>query len=209
VIGRARLFPTIVDRPDDFVVVDYDTLFAALNSDQPGLAAPTERWLFGQAPASAALTVTRLEARLRNDPLASGTRTVLGVTGILAAVLGLIGLVLATRSALSSERVVLAEYEALGVSPSALRRTAQLRLLVLSALGIAAGVAGGFLGVRLIGAFVAVTGTARRPLPPIAAVVDWIATSVVVAALVAAAVAAAALVAGRALREPAARRLRA
>jgi ABC-type antimicrobial peptide transport system permease subunit len=117
--------------------------------------------------------------------------------------------VLATRSALSSERGVLAEYEALGVSPIALRRTAQLRLFVLSALGIAAGVAGGLLGVRLIGAFVAVTGTARRPLPPIVAVVDWAAAAVVVAALVVAALAAAALVAGRTLREPAARRLRA
>jgi hypothetical protein len=209
VIGRAQLFPTVVDRPHDFVVVDYDTLFATLNSDQPGLAVPGERWFFDDEPASAALSTARVESRLRDDPLAAGTRTVLGVTGILAAVLGLVGLVLATRSALSSERGLLAEYEALGVSPAALRRTAQLRLLILSALGIAAGVAGGVLGVRLIGAFVAVTGTARRPLPPIAAVVDWVAAAVVVAALVAAALAAAALVAGRALREPAARRLRA
>jgi ABC-type antimicrobial peptide transport system permease subunit len=134
---------------------------------------------------------------------------VLGVTGVVAAALALIGLVLATRSTLASERVVLGEYEALGVSPAALRRTVQLRLLVLSALGIAAGVAGGLLGVRLIGAFVAVTGTARRPLPPIVSIVDWIAAAVVVAVLVGAALAAAALVAGRALREPAARRLRA
>src|SRR5204862_4146462 len=108
---------------------------------------------FGRAPTSATLTVTRLQSRLWNDPLAAGTRTILGVTGILAAVLGLVGLILATRSALGSERAVLAEYEALGVSPSALRRTAQVRLLVLSGIGIAAGVAGGFLGVRLIGSF--------------------------------------------------------
>ena len=207
VIGRARLFPTIVNHPRNFVVLDYDTLFAALNSDQPGLAAPTERWRFGPSPpTAAALTVTRLEARLRNDPLAAGTRTVLGVTGTVAAVLGLIGLVLSTRSALSSERLVLAEYEALGVSPRSLRRSAQLRLLVLSALGIFAGLAGGFLGVRLIGAFVAVTGAARRPIPPIVSVIDWVAASAVVAALI---LAAAALVAGRALREPAAPRLRA
>jgi hypothetical protein len=209
VIGRAQLFPTVVERPHDFLVLDFDTLFATLNADQPGLAVPGERWFFGGAPAFAPLTAARVESRLRDDPLAAGTRTVLGVTGVLAAALGLIGLVLATRSALGSERVVLGEYEALGVSPAALRRTVQLRLLVLSALGIAAGVAGGVLGVRLIGAFVAVTGTARRPLPPIVAVVDWVAVVAVVAALVAAALAAAALVAGRALREPAARRLRA
>jgi FtsX-like permease family protein len=210
VVARAQLFPTIVNRPRQFVVVDYDTLFAALNSDQPGLAVPSERWLLGpRPPRTAAASVHRLESRLRNDPLAAGTRTVLAVTGILAALLGLVGLVLATRSAVSSERLVLAEYEALGVSPRSLRRGVQGRLLVLSALGIAAGLAGGFLGLRLIGAFVAVTGTARRPLPPIVAVVDWVAAAAVVTGLVLAALAAAALVAGRALRESAGRRLRA
>jgi FtsX-like permease family protein len=210
VVARAKLFPTIVNRPHDFLVVDYDTLFAALNSDEPGLAPSSERWLFTGRPAPpGALTVAHAEARLRNDPLAAGTRTVLGVTAIVAALLGLVGLVVATRSALTTERLVLAEYEALGVSPRALRRSAQLRLLVLSAVGVAAGLAGGAVGVRLVGALVAVTGTGTRPLPPIASVVDWTAAAVVVGALVAAAVGATALLAGRALSEPAARRLRA
>ena len=209
-VGRARLFPTIVNRPHDFLVVDYDTLFAALNSDRPGLAVPSERWLFaGGPPPPHALDVERAEARLRNDPLAAGTRTVLGVTAIVAALLGLVGLVVATRSALTSERLVLAEYEALGVSPRALRRTAQVRLLILSAAGVAAGIAGGALGVRLVGAFVAVTGSATSPLPPIASVVAWAAGAAVVGALAVAAVGAASLLAGRAVREPAARRLRA
>jgi hypothetical protein len=210
IVGRARLFPTITNRPHDFVVLDYDTVFAALNSDQPGIAEPTERWMFGERPpAGAALTVHQVETRLRNDPLAAGARTVLAVSGVVAALLALIGLVLATRSALSSERLVLAEYEALGVSPRSLRRSAQLRLLLLSAVGIAAGLAGGFVAVRLVGAFVAVTGAAGRPLPPIVSVIDWAAAAAVVAALVVGALAAAAWVASRALREPAARRLRA
>jgi predicted lysophospholipase L1 biosynthesis ABC-type transport system permease subunit len=208
-VRRARLFPTIVNRPHDFLVVDYDTLFAALNSDRPGLAVPSERWLFAGGPPPHALDVERAEARLRNDPLAAGTRTVLGVTAIVAALLGLVGLVVATRSALTSERLVLAEYEALGVSPRALRRTAQVRLLILSAAGVAAGIAGGALGVRLVGAFVAVTGSATSPLPPIASVVAWAAGAAVVGALAVAAVGAASLLAGRAVREPAARRLRA
>jgi hypothetical protein len=150
-----------------------------------------------------------MEKRLRNDPLAAGTRRVLGVAGVLAALLGFAGLVLATRSAMASERLVLAEYEALGVAPRALRRSAQLRIFAVSALGLVAGLLGGVLGVRLVGAFVAVTGTARRPLPPIVSVVAWKTGAVVLAVLVAAALAAASLVAGRALREPAARRLRA
>jgi len=210
VIGRADLFPSIVNGPHDFVVLDYDTLFAALNVDQPGIVAPSEAWTFNsKRPAPAALGAVPMEKRLRDDPLAAGTRKVLGVTGVLAALVGFAGLVLATRSALASERLVLAEYEALGVAPRALRRSAQLRVLAVSALGLVAGLLGGILGVRLIGAFVAITGTARRPLPPIASVVAWSAAAIVLAALVAAALAAAALVAGRALREPAAKRLRA
>src|SRR5205814_8493965 len=44
VVGDATLFPSIVDDPHEFVVLDYDTLFAALNADQPGVLAPTEAW---------------------------------------------------------------------------------------------------------------------------------------------------------------------
>jgi hypothetical protein len=210
VIGTAQLFPSIVNRPHDFVVVDYDTLFAALNADQPGIVVPSEAWSFeSRRPAAAALGAGPMEKRLRGDPLAAGTRRVLGVVGVLAALLGFVGLVLATRSALASERLVLAEYEALGVAPRTLRRSAQLRIGAVSALGIVAGLVGGVLGVRLIAAFVAVTGTARRPLPPIVSVVAWAAGALVLAALIAATLAAAWLVAGRALREPAARRLRA
>jgi hypothetical protein len=211
-VGRADLFPTIVNDQHDFVVLDYDTLFAALNADQPGLVVPTEAWSFsGPRPARASLDVTAAERRLRDDPLATGTRKVLTVAGMLAAALGFVGLVLATRSALASERLVLAEYEALGVAPRALRRAAQLRVFVVSAIGLVAGVLGGVFGVLLVSAFVAVTGTAARPLPPIVAVtgtaarplppivavVAWPAAAGVLGALIAATFAAAAFVSGR------------
>jgi ABC-type antimicrobial peptide transport system permease subunit len=209
-VGRAGLFPSIVNDPHDFVVLDYDTLFAALNADQPGTVVPTEAWSFaGSRRPPRALDAATAETRLRDDPLAAGTRKVLTVAGVLAAVLGFVGLVLATRSALASERLVLAEYEALGVAPHALRRAAQLRVFVVSGIGLVAGVLGGIFGVLLVSAFVAVTGTAGRPLPPIVAVVAWPAAAGVLAALVAATFAAAAFVSGRALREPPAARLRA
>jgi hypothetical protein len=223
VVGSATLFPTITDSRSSFVVVDYDTLFAAMNADEPGLLAPTEAWFFHpQSPAFASL-LTRapfrlqrtvdlhgLETRLLSDPLAAGTRTLLGVAAVVAALVSLLGLVLAERAAVVSERLQLAEYEALGVPRSTLRRSAQARLLTLSALGITAGVLGGLVSARLTGAFVAVTGTATRPLPPIATVIAWPGAAVVVGAVVVAGVAAAALVAGRALgAESAARRLRA
>ncbi|HZC29304.1 MAG TPA: hypothetical protein VE269_06155, partial [Gaiellaceae bacterium] len=114
-IGRAKFFPSVVEDPHRFVVIDYDTLFAALNADQPGILVPNEAWSFAaQPPVPTALDAAALEHRFRHDALAAGTRKVLTVAGLLAALLGFAGLVLATRSMLASERLVLAEYEALG-----------------------------------------------------------------------------------------------
>ena len=222
VVASANLFPTVVDRASDFLVIDYDTLFAALNADQPGLAIPSEAWFFEQQSSRFAEALRRrpfrqpqvvgvepLTRALARDPLAAGTREVLSVAGIVAALLGLAGLALATLSALAAERLQLAEYEALGVPPRSLRRIAQARLFALSAFGIVAGLAGAFLSGRLIGAFVAVTGPARRPLPPILPVVSWAAVGAVVAAGAVASLATAALLTRRALLEPAAGRLRA
>jgi hypothetical protein len=211
VVGRARLFPTVVHRPSSFLLFDYDTLFATLNADQPGRAVPSETLFFGTRPSERRhlLGAEQLRRMLAKDPLAAGMRNVLRVAGIVAAVLGLLGLALATRSALGSERLQLAEYEALGVPPTSLRHSAQLRLLALSAFGIVAALLGALLSGRLISAFVAVSGTARRPLPPIASVVDWPTVAVVVAALAASGAAAALLLTRRAQREAPARRLRA
>ena len=222
VVATARLFPTIADRPSSFVVLDYDTLFAVLNADQPGLALPSEAWFFRpqtggfgtrltQAPfrLKDAVNARQLEGKLLTDPLAAGTRSMLGIAAVVAALIGLVGLILAARSGLAAERLQLAEYEALGVARSSLRRGAQLRIFALSVLGVAAGLLGALVSVRLIGAFVAVTGTAKQPLPPIVAVVAWPIAAIVVGAVAIAAGAAAAIVAGRALRETTARRLRA
>src|SRR5438270_685595 len=38
VAAVATRFPTVLRTPDDFLVLDYDTLFAALNADRPGFA---------------------------------------------------------------------------------------------------------------------------------------------------------------------------
>jgi hypothetical protein len=211
VAASASRFPTVVRNPDGFVVLDYDTLFAALNVDRPGSAVPTDAWFFRPQRPTVHLEHLRgadeLRARLLHDPLAGGTRDVLGITALVAAALAALGLLVGVRATLDSERLQAAEYEALGVAPSLLARSVQLRLLVLSALGIGAGFAGGVLAVRLIGAFVAVTGTAVSPIPSIVPIVAWIPAAVIIAALGAVALASARLVARRALRGPAARRL--
>jgi hypothetical protein len=213
VIGTADRFPSMVDRPSRFVVVDYDTLFAALNADRPGLASPNEAWIFTarppRAPIDRVVGAARLQARSLGDPLAAGTREILGVAAWLAAVLGVASLLIATRSALTSERALLAEYEALGVPPRTLARSTQLSLVLLAALGVAAGVLGALLALRLVGAFVAVTATATRPLLPIQVVVAWAGAATVLGAVTVTGVAAVAVLAWRALREPPTARLRA
>jgi hypothetical protein len=210
VIGTARLFPTVMDERSSFAVLDYDTLFAALNADQPGSERPTEAWFFGaRAPPQQTLSASRIERRLRDDPLAAGTRAVLLVTAVVAALLAVIGLSLAALLTTAAERPMVAEYEAIGVAPRSLQRAAQLRLLLLSTLGIAAGVVGGLAGTRLIGALVAVTGSARRPLPPIVTVVAWAADAAVISTVAIAAVVVAALVVRRSRRGSTAERLRA
>ena len=211
VAATATHFPTIVGNPSSFVVVDYDTLFAALNADRPGAAVPSEAWFFRPQRPPVRVAHLRgadeLRARLLHDPLAGGTRDVLGITALVAAALAALGLLVGVRSTLDSERLQAAEYEALGVAPSLLARSVQLRLVALSAFGLGAGFLGGVLAVRLIGAFVAVTGTATSPIPSIVPVVAWIPAAIVVAALGAVALVSAHLVARRALRGPAARRL--
>lgn len=208
VTGVARLFPTVVDRPSSFVIFDYDTLFAALNADEPGRDVPSETWFFGTPPPGV-LSITQLRRQLERDPLARGLRSVLTVAGVLAALLGVAGIGLATRSGLRTERLQLAEYEALGVPPGALRRSAQLRVLALSAFGIVAGLCGALLSGRLIAGFVAVSGTARKPLPPILSVVSWPSVAVVLAAVGVATAVTAAFLTQRATRSAAGGRLRA
>jgi hypothetical protein len=209
VAALASRFPTVLRTPDSFVVLDYDTLFAALNADRPGFATPTEAWFFGGPRPSAAHVVGAepLRAELLSDPLARGTRDVLDVTALVGAAVAILGLLVGVRSTLGSERMLAAEYEALGVPPSTLVRSAQLRLLLLSVLGIGAGLAGGLLAVRLVGALVAVTAGGGTPLPSIVAVAAWAPAAALLAAVGAVALAAALVLARGAFRGPAGRRL--
>jgi hypothetical protein len=222
VVGTARLFPTIVEQPTTFVVVDYTNLFASLNADFPGIALPNEAWLFrpqnadllerlSQRPfrVERVVGIAPLTARLVNDPLGAGARGVLLTASIVAAFLAVFGIALASRSTVGAERLLFAEYEALGVPPTTIARSLQLRLVAVCVLGVLAGFLGAMLAVRLVGAGVAVTGAGDVPVPPIEPVIAWGATIVLMASVAAGVLVSALLLARRALHEPAARRLRA
>jgi hypothetical protein len=220
--GKSSLLPTVVNNTGQFVVVDYDTLFAVLNADLPGTVVPSEAWFFSphdarfshaleQPPFRTARVISAhaLAAGYLADPLAAGTRDVLLVAAFAGALLAFLGLVLATRASLESERLATAEYEALGVPPPTLSRAAQLRLFVLSTSGIAAAFAGALAAVRLVGAFVAVTGSGTRPLPPIAPVFAWIGGGALTAVVAATGALAVMVLVRRVFRESTATRLRA
>jgi FtsX-like permease family len=222
VVATSRLFPTVVQDPRSFVIVDYASLFVFLNADYPGLVLPTEAWFFepqrpdflealAQRPfrVESVVGVRPLEARLVNDPLGAGARDVLLVASAVAALLAFVGLALASRWTLAAERLLLAEYEALGVPPRTIARSLQLRMLVLSGVGVAAAILGAFVAVGLIGAAVAVTGEAGVPLPPIEPIIAWRLGILLAGAVALAALLAAWLLASRAMRKPAAMRLRA
>jgi hypothetical protein len=220
VVAESSLLPTVTSTPASFVAIDYDTLFAALNLDNPGQAPPSEAWFFQPSPRLISrvsdapfrldhvVVAQRLEARFGGSPLAEGSVRVLVTAALIAAALAAIGLVLATRSAIDAESALNAEYEALGVTPQTLNRSMRLRLVLLSALGVGAAIGGAMVATRLVGALVAVAAGAGGALPPIVPVVAWAAGGALIAAVAIVALAAAGMLVGRALRESSAARLR-
>jgi ABC-type antimicrobial peptide transport system permease subunit len=221
IVATTKLFPTITSQTR-FIVADYDTASAFLNEVTPGIAPPTEAWFFNTQSPTFAAKLQKLPFRLSGlvseqqnqqalleDPLASGTRSLLLATTIIAALLGLLGLLVAIRAMLRDESSILAEYEALGIRPSVLARSTATRLTALSLVGIAAGIGGGLLAVRLVGSLVAVTAGGGVPLPPIQATISWPSMAVLLAVVAAAAIAAALILARNAFARPVAQRLRA
>ena len=220
VVGTTKFFPTITGA-HRFIVADYGTVYAELNTLFPGIAPPSEAWFFepqqpsfatrlSQSPFHVDHLISDAAQRrtLSSDPLSSGAQSVLLVTALVAALLGLVGMVVAISTSLRDENAIMAEYEALGIRPSILAGSTALRLAALSAVGLAAGVAGGFLALRLIGALVAVTAGGTAPIPPIRAVAEWTGAALLIAAMGTAAFLAAWLLSRRAFRRPVAERLR-
>jgi hypothetical protein len=220
VVGRSRLFPTVTRRPQSFVVLDYATLFAALNAYTPRNVEPTEAWFAGDAPGNATAALRRapfhgarlttrdaLRTAARSDALAVRAEGVLLATAVLAALLAALGMALAASAIVADERVELAEYEALGIEVATLAGALRLRLLLLAAAGVVAAVAGAIVAVRLVSALVSVTAGAAGALPPIQARVAFVAGGALLAA-VGLALVLAARRAGQELARPGAERLR-
>jgi len=199
IVATTRYFPSV---DGDVVVADLPTWLTAANTQEPGVATPSELWLDTRPPSNLPLQVVSQRARereLTSDPLARGAISLLLVTALVGLVLAAVGLLLTVVGDLRDERGALFDLEAQGATPADLRRHLLLRAGVVGTLGLAAGVGAGAIVGALVVAVVTVTAAAENALPPLALTFDWPLVAAVLGALAATAAAAALTAARRAL----------
>ena len=170
-----RRFPTLYS---GFVVADELALSTALNSLAPGSAVQDELWLDGlsgrpQLPGIQVTYQSRVEASLRDDPLARAVLWTLAGLALVGFALALAGLAVAVTADLRDERGELFDLEAQGARPSALRRHVRLRSGAVLVLGVIGGVALAAVLSVLVVAVVLVTANGRLPEPPLVLSIDW------------------------------------
>jgi hypothetical protein len=181
IVAVARHFPSI---DGNLVVADLPTWLVAANTVEPGTTTASELWL--DAPPQAAprlsqrpfavLDVASQQATasaLRSDPLARGSLALLLVTGIVAAALAAVGLLLTVVGDLRDESGELFDLEAQGATPRDLRRHLLLRAAIVGVLGIGGGIVAGAIVSALVVSVVTVTAGAGIALPPLRLTVDW------------------------------------
>ena len=211
IVDTARRFPTL---RGDFLVADRAALEMAANAVVPGTAVPDEVWLRGppgeerELRAAAPLPVRvasrdALAEELRGDSVSRGVSLALVATALLAAVLAIVGLLLTIAVDVRDNRPELFDLETLGVDPAGLARHVWLRLALVLAAGLVAGLLTGVAMAFLVTDIVAVTANLTEAEPPIRIVVDWPALLLGIAVFAVGALAAAALIARSQFRDPA------
>ncbi len=209
VVGVVEHVPTA--GPGEAVVADVGRLFAALNSQYPGLGTISERWTVGD-PAPGGGRELRLAALARQaaaDPLSRGVLRGLWGLALLGGLVALAAMALAVASAARDRGGEQAELEAIGVPPRSLRAQMVATAAITAIAGLLAGVCG---GAALAGAFtglVALGADGRSPLPELIPAFPWPLAVALAVAAAAIAIAFASAQARRAFRGDALGRLRA
>src|SRR5919198_2925056 len=186
VAGTGERFPST---DGDFLVADESALRTLLNTSAPGSAVVREVWLdgaSGRAGRELAAAVgkppltgvhatfqSRVEAGLRDDPLARAVLRTLAATALVAFALALGGLVLALAEDVRDERGELEDLEAQGAGPARLRGHLRLRSTAIVGVGILGGAVLGAVLSILVVAAVLVTANGGVPEPPLLLSVDW------------------------------------
>ncbi len=181
IVATAERFPTL---DGDFLVAERTTFETAANAATPGTAVVDEVWLRGDAGAESPLrrlapvpvVVTSraaIESRLRADPVSRAASIALRLTGALAALLAIVGLLLALSVDARDDDAELFDLEGLGVEPAGLARHLWLRSLLLLAAGLVGGLAIGAATAQLVSDVVETTANATTAEPPLVPVLDW------------------------------------
>jgi hypothetical protein len=214
VVGVATHMPSVVDPAPRFVTVPLDPFLVAVASAVPGAGRPTEMWIGLRDPAAedavrAALAAdpfrfaevtarSDLVAERATDPLSRAILWTLVIAALAGLALSIGGLILGTVTDLRDERGELADLEAQGVTPRALRWHAVARTAWLAVGGCAAGLAVGLVMTHVVTGALAVTAEGVAPIPPLAVVIPVVPVLAIVAGVLALVIGSAALLARRA-----------
>ena len=209
IVGRIRHMPTAP--AGETAVADIGRLYAALNTQFPGLATISERWRVGEGLKPDTGRELRLETvaqAAEADPLTRGVILALRVLAGLGALVALAAAVLAVAGAARDRGGEQAELEAIGVAPRTLRAQMVAGAVATATAGLLAGILGGAALTNLFPDLLALGADGRRPLPELVPAFPWPAAATAALAAALATTAAAAFQARRAFRGDAIGRLR-
>jgi hypothetical protein len=206
--------PSVVDPAPRFVVVPLEPYLVALAATVPGAGRPTEMWI--GLPDAAAETSIRealaddpfrfaeviarsdLVAERATDPLSRAILWTLLIAAFAGLTLSVSGLILGAVTDLRDERGELADLEAQGVTPTALRTLAVARTTLLALGGCAAGLVVGLSLTQVVTGALSVTAEGVAPIPPLAVVIPVIPILAVIAMVLALVIGSATVLARRA-----------
>lgn len=179
VAAIANRFP---GAPARFAIVDRDDIGRAFDLLDPGYGTPNEVWLSvpraNEAQLATALrtapydqlVVSRrssIERALRSNPLARFTLGLFAVAALIAGLLAVAALYLATAADAAEQAPLHRALAAEGVAPRALSRMVRTSGAAIAIGAIAVGTVGSLLLLRVVARVIAVTATSTVPVPPL------------------------------------------
>lgn len=195
IAGVAERFP---GAPTRFMIVDRAQIQLAFDLLDPGFGTANEVWLsvtdgdearvaaaFERAPYDQLVVMRRavIEASLRGNPLSRFTLGLFAVAGLIAGLLAVAGIHLATSSDATEQAPLHRALAAEGVAPGALSRMVRTSSIAIATGAILVGSIGALLLLRTVTRVITVTATSTVPVPPLVASVPALDLVVAIAAL--------------------------
>jgi hypothetical protein len=214
IVAELPRFPTV---SGPFVLADRAALRSLLDRGRPGTGAPSELWVTAPAavrpdllrsfaaPTYGPLDVrsrSAIEAGLRSDPVAQGSRLLLAFVAGIALLVAATSLVVFVGGERRDDASELYAWEADGIAPSTLRGVLLIRAVAVIAVAVPLGLVAGLILVRVGVTLIAVDASGVVPRPPLQVAIGSAWTAVVLITAIGFAVLLVAAVASRALREP-------